>query len=153
MTKNRQISELTSQRVPTLKKRSDFLRLRSGKRCSTKTLVLQSRAIDTEKPRQVVRVGYTVTKKVGNAVVRNRIKRRLREAANKTFPLKSRPNHDYVIIGKHGALTQSFASILKDLEQALDHVHRNGAKGSRNINKTGDAAHNISHKTKNTQQD
>ena len=153
MSKNRQISELSSQRVPTLRKRSDFLRLRSGKRFSAKTLILQSKTNDTQDKQQPTRVGYTVTKQVGNAVVRNRIKRRLREAANKTFPLKSRPNHDYVIIGKHGALTQSFASILKDLEQALDHVHKNGAKGTRKISKSGDAAHNISQRTKDTQQD
>ncbi len=131
LSKHRQISELTSQRVPTLKKRSDFLRLRSGKRYSTKSLVCQSKIIDDSENEQTARVGYTVTKKVGNAIIRNRIKRRLREAANITFPLKSHLNHDYVIIGKHGALTQNFTSILKDLEQAIDHVHRNGAKGSR----------------------
>lgn len=153
LSKNRQISELTSQRVPTLQKRSDFLRLRSGKRYSTKSLVLETKAIINSENEQPARVGYTVTKKVGNAVVRNRIKRRLREAANESFALKSHPNHDYVIIGKHGALTQSFTSILKDLEQALDHVHRNGAKGSRKNVNSGDAAHNISHKTKYTQQD
>jgi ribonuclease P protein component len=105
--------------------------LRSGKRYSTKSLVLQSKAINDSENELTPRVGYTVTRKVGNAIIRNRIKRRLREAANITFPLKSQVNHDYVIIGKHGALTQNFTSILKDLEQALDHVHRNGAKGSR----------------------
>jgi len=52
----------------------------------------------------------------------------LREVVSKTFPQKSLANHDYVIIGKYGALTRDFTSILKDLEQALDHVHRNEAK-------------------------
>ncbi len=113
LSKHQQISELTSERVSTLKKRSGFLRLRSGKRYSTKSLVLESKAIDTTDGEQSARVGYTVTKKVGNAVVRNRIKRRLREAANQAFPLRARPNHDYVIIGKHGSLTQKFTSILK----------------------------------------
>ena len=134
LSKHRQISELTSKRVPTLKKRSDFLRLRAGKRYSTKSLVLETKASEASTKTGFSRVGYTVTKKVGNAVIRNRIRRRLREVVSQTFPQKSLPNHDYVIIGKYGALTQNFASILKDLEQALDHVHSNGAKGSRKLN-------------------
>lgn len=134
LSKHRHISELTSKRVPTLKKRSDFLRLRAGKRYSTKSLVLETKASVERAKTEVPRVGYTVTKKVGNAVVRNRIRRRLRDVVSQTFPAKALPNHDYVIIGKYGALTQNFASIVKDLEQALDHVHRNGAKGSRKLN-------------------
>lgn len=134
MSKHRQISEFTSTRVPTLKKRSDFLRLRAGKRFSTKSLILETKASETNAKTAISRVGYTVTKKVGNAVIRNRIRRRLREVVSKTFPDKSLPNYDYVIIGKYGALTRNFASILKDLEQALDHVHKNEAKGSRKLN-------------------
>ena len=134
LSKHRHISELTSKRVPTLKKRSDFLRLRTGKRYSTKSLVLETKASDTKEETKPSSVGYTVTKKVGNAVIRNRIRRRLREVVSQTFPDKSLPNHDYVIIGKYGALTRNFASILKDLEQALDHVHRNEAKGSKKLN-------------------
>jgi ribonuclease P protein component len=134
LSKHRQISELTSKRVPTLKKRSEFLRLKAGKRYSAKSFILETKASETHRKTEYSRVGYTVTKKVGNAVVRNRIRRRLREAVSKTFAEKSLPTHDYVLIGKYGALTQNFASILKDLEQALDHVHRNGAKGSRKLN-------------------
>lgn len=143
MSKHRHTSELTSSRVPTLKKRSDFLRLRDGKRYSAKTLVLQSSnkpdAAKTSSPR----VGYTVTKKVGNAVVRNRIRRRLKEAAARVFDAKARKDSDYVIIGKYGALTANYTSILKDLEQALDHVHGNKAKGFRNLKKSGDAFKSI----------
>lgn len=134
LSKHRQNSELTSKRVPTLKKRSDFLRLRTGKRYSTKSFVLETKASEQYKKTNFSRVGYTVTKKVGNAVIRNRIRRRLREVVSKTFPQKSLANHDYVIIGKYGALTRDFTSILKDLEQALDHVHRNEAKGFKKFN-------------------
>jgi len=79
--------------------------------------------------RQEPRIGYTVTKKVGNAVIRNRIRRRLRAAAARVFAHKARKDHDYVVIGKHGTLTAGYTSILKDFEQALDHVHGNKAKG------------------------
>lgn len=134
LSNHRQISELTSKRVSTLRKRSEFLRLRAGKRYSAKSFILETKASEADENRDFSRVGYTVTKKVGNAVVRNRIRRRLREAVSRIFAEKSLPSHDYVLIGKYGALTQNFASMLKDLEQALDHVHRNGAKGSRKLN-------------------
>jgi len=142
LSKNRHNSELYSLSVPTLKKRSDFLRLRSGKRFATRTLVLQSKKSIQPLKGQEPRIGYTVTKKVGNAVVRNRIRRRLRAAAREVFAYKARKNHDYVVIGKHGALTAGYTSILKDFEQALDHVHGNKAKGSEK-SKTDDAALNI----------
>lgn len=126
---NRHNSEILSKRVSTLKKRSEFLRLRNGKRCSTKSLILQSLPIEQNACEATdLQVGYTVTKKVGNSVVRNRVKRRLRAAVTHVFPQKAQSSHNYVIIGKHGALTQSFASILKDMEQALDHVHKNRSK-------------------------
>lgn len=95
-------------------------------------MILQCAAAQhTSAERTSPMVGYTVTKKVGNSVVRNRIKRRLRAAVSTVFPKKARPSFDYVIIGKHGALTQSFTSVLKDLEQALDHVHKNRSKGAK----------------------
>lgn len=129
MSGNQQTSEFTSKRVPTLKKRSDFLRLRSGKRISTKSIVVEAKAIEGLNERPGPSVGYTVTKKVGNAIVRNRIKRRLRACVSQVFPDKSKSNYDYVIIGKKAALTRNFTSILKDLEQALDQLHSNKAKG------------------------
>lgn len=74
-----------------------------------------------------MRVGFTVTKKVGNAVVRNRVKRRLRAAAEEVFPRLGRAGTDYVVIGRLGALTRPFAALLQDLEQAVERIDRHKA--------------------------
>jgi ribonuclease P protein component len=65
------------------------------------------------------RVGFTVTKKVGNAVERNRIKRRLRAAAREILPAQARCGYDFVLIGRKGTLTRPFADLKSDLVQAL----------------------------------
>ena len=111
--------------VESLKKRGDFLRLRKGKRFSTPRLTVQAMPSDQKSPR----IGYTVTTKIGNAVIRNRIKRRLRAAAGGLMSSPNVPISDYVLIAKRQALTADFSTIVKDLQLGLDHVHRNGAKG------------------------
>ena len=113
--------EQVSMRVPTLKKRSEFVRCRSGRRANRACLSLQCRA--NEMPDLPARAGYTVTTKTGNSVERSRIKRRLRDAVRRCFPEKSLPGHDYVLIGKREALTAEFAAIVRDLNTALDRVH------------------------------
>ncbi len=119
--------------IETLKKRSEFLALRSGKRFHAKAFILQSqKQMTTDR----VRVGYTVTTKTGNAVVRNRIKRRLREAVRTSFPCHAKSGHDYVLIGKAPAIEQKFDRIVNDLNTALDHVHKMGAKPIRKHDKS-----------------
>jgi ribonuclease P protein component len=72
---------------------------------------------------QGARFGFTVTKKLGKAVVRNRVRRRLKAAMCETLPL-ARPGVDYVLIAREAALQRSFTDMKADLAQALSRVHR-----------------------------
>ena len=67
----------------------------------------------------VARVGFTVTKKVGNAVVRNRIRRRLREAVRVHAARDMQPGNDYVIVGRQEVLTAAFAEIKTELSRRI----------------------------------
>ena len=70
------------------------------------------------------RVGFTATKKLGNAVIRNRIKRRLREIARLKLGAWRIAGHDYVLIGRGQSLDRPFADLEKDLNSALKRLHR-----------------------------
>ncbi len=97
--------------------RADFLAAAKGRRRHGTALVLQSIARrDASFP---ARVGFTVTKKVGNAVVRNRIRRRLRAAVAITGGLPFRAGHDYVLVARLAALTLPFPDLLNDLASTL----------------------------------
>ena len=72
-----------------------------------------------EDPRPTIGVGFTATKKLGGAVVRNRAKRRLREAARVLLPQLGKPGHDYVLIARGGALTRPWLRLLDDVKSAL----------------------------------
>ena len=99
-----------------LKKRRDFLRAASrGKRAARPGLVLQALATEPG----AVRVGFTVTKQVGNAVVRNRARRRLKEAARLTLPGLGVSGWDLVLIGRDATGTRPFATLVGDLRGAL----------------------------------
>ncbi|TLP47148.1 ribonuclease P protein component [Cohaesibacter sp. CAU 1516] len=98
-----------------LKKRSEFLTAAKGVRLSRRGFVLQAvrRLPEDDKP---ARVGFTVTKKVGNAVVRNRVKRRLRELARLHGPDHLSNGWDYVLIGKLGGLHLPFEGMIADFK-------------------------------------
>ena len=66
-----------------------------------------------------IRVGFTVSRKVGNAVVRNRVRRRLREAARMVIPGQARPDLDYVLVGRQAAIARDFANLRQELVEAL----------------------------------
>lgn len=103
-----------------LKKRKDFLRVAASKRkWVTPGLVLQIADAETGQESGRIGVGFTASKKVGNAILRNRAKRRLREAVRATFPTLAVPGHDYVVIARHAACERPFDKLLADLEFAL----------------------------------
>ncbi len=66
-----------------------------------------------------LRVGITVSRRVGNAVARNRARRRLRAIARETLPGQAKPGHDYVLIGRKGTLSRPYDALRGDLEEAL----------------------------------
>ena len=114
-----------------LNKRGDFVRASTALRHGTKGLNLQARRRDPSDGIPGIRVGFTCSKKVGNAVARNRTKRRLREVARLVLPGAGRPGWDYVLIGKHEATAaRPFAVLRDDLAQALARVHAAADPGS-----------------------
>ena len=107
-----------------LTKRSDFLRAARARRQGVTGLHLQARR-RSQNEADGIRVGFTCSKKVGNAVARNRAKRRLREVARQVLPALGRDGWDYVLIGKAGATAERpFDRLLEDLQQALEALHR-----------------------------
>jgi ribonuclease P protein component len=95
-----------------------------------RSFVLQARlrpaasARNREPLHESARFGFTATKRLGPAVTRNRARRRLKETVRLVASAHVRPGYDYVVIARHGALTQTFETILKDLRQALEGIHR-----------------------------
>src|SRR3974377_775841 len=89
-----------------MRQRADFLAAAPGRKVHAGAFVLQARRRDDEGP---ARVGFTVSKKVGNAVERNRVRRRLREMV-RLSPLPLTSGHDYLLVGWRAALTLPFAA-------------------------------------------
>jgi ribonuclease P protein component len=107
-----------------LKQRADFVAAATGSRIAASAFVLQTRKRSDEGP---VRVGFTVSKKVGNAVERNRVRRRLREIVRQVPSLSGtaalRAGHDYVLVGRRAALRLPFVRIAEEFSGALRRLH------------------------------
>jgi ribonuclease P protein component len=106
-----------------LKQRADFLAAANGTKAPASGFVLQ--ALNRREDGSV-RVGFTVSKKVGNAVERNRVRRRLREMVRLSPAARLRPGHDYVLIGRRAALQLTFERLAEDFARALGRVHGKG---------------------------
>jgi ribonuclease P protein component len=120
-----------------MKNRADFLNAqRSGVRSGRPGLGLEICLTPVSRARDnAARVGFTATRKIGNAVTRNRAKRRLRAAAAQLLPLYGRARHDYVLIARNVTTARPFEALLGDLTEALrtghialDRKTRSGAK-------------------------
>lgn len=112
-----------SLRLSVLSKRSDFLRASRAPRVAMPGFILQMR-VRPPGEADGMRVGFTCSKKVGNAVARNRAKRRLREIARLTLPILGQPDSDYVLIGRAGTtISLPFSRLLSDLESAVKKIH------------------------------
>lgn len=114
--------------LTTLKRRAEFLRIRGGLRWATPAVVLEAKprpealeSVDEVPPGS--RFGFTVSKKIGKAVVRNRVRRRLKAAARELLPL-ARPGFDYVVIARPPAIERAYADLKSDLARAIGRVHR-----------------------------
>jgi ribonuclease P protein component len=122
-----------------LKTRPEFLYVKGGTRFTTPSFVLQARrrlATSLTKP-DFARFGFTATKSLGGAVVRNRARRRLKEAVRLSGPGNAREGYDYVLIARGGTVQRPFTELIKDLERALAHVHEPSSAKARRKPRTG----------------
>ena len=122
-------------RLETLKRRAEFQRVRAGRKWVAKGFILQALPQDMTAQHDGPRFGFVVagkalaekrpdgTVKRAGAVMRNRARRRLKEAVRLLAPLHAKPNYDYVLIGRREALHQCFANLLQDLQLAFGKVH------------------------------
>ena len=103
-----------------LTRRSEFLRVASaGRKAPSGGVVLQALRRDDHDP---VRLGFTVTKKVGNAVVRNRTRRRMKAAARQLLLTRAVAGVDLVLIGRASTRSRPFAQLVADIARALDNA-------------------------------
>ena len=112
--------------ISRLKRRKDFLRIsHKGQKSALPGLVLQTLRGPHPNPTSPtnIRVGFTVTKKIGNAIKRNRTRRRLKAAASEVMTTHAKKNTDYVLIGRSGTLKRPFTLLVEDLATAMQKLN------------------------------
>jgi len=109
-----------AQRLETLRKRADFLAANAGKRTTTPGFILLVR--DRDDQDLTMRVGFTVTRKIGGAVIRNRMKRRFRALAREILPNAGFPGSDHVMIGRQRGIERSYGQLRDELSNALERL-------------------------------
>lgn len=113
--------ELTTTKKNTvgrLKNRPQFLAVRNGEKRKGGLFLLE--VLDRKEPDTEARVGFTVTKKHGNAVERNRMRRRLKEAVRVHAGFAMQPGHDYVIVARRDCLTASFKELSAEIKTRVE---------------------------------
>jgi ribonuclease P protein component len=117
-----------------LRKRSDFVAVGRGRRIETPGFVLQAAARPwpvvngaEQAPFQTARFGFTVTKRLGSATIRNRIRRRLREAVRVAGGSHAKAGVDYVLVGRKAALGLPFEQLVADVIDSLNRLSRQAA--------------------------
>ena len=121
-----------------LTRRAEFQRTARGRRAQVEAFTLQANVRAEPSRFAGPRVGLTVTKKVGNAVVRNRIRRRLREALRRASSLEALPDHDYVLMAREAALTIGFKTLIAEIDRAFRRMRRSDSRlGARDSRKDG----------------
>jgi ribonuclease P protein component len=120
-----------ARQLVTLKRRPEFLNVRGGGRWATPAFVLEGKRRDSAIAYAAPRFGFTVSKQVGGAVERNRIKRRLKAATRDVLLEHAQRDYDYVLIARRPALDAAFAALVSDLAEALKRVHARSERAQR----------------------
>jgi ribonuclease P protein component len=118
---------MASGGVDRLRRRADYLRVQAAnRRVALPGLLLQAASqnpppgSDPDKPTgPALRIGFTASRKVGNAVLRNRARRRLKALAADVMPRHAQPGHDYVLVARQATPARDFSALRGDLEAAL----------------------------------
>ncbi len=119
---------MTPPKLVRLRKRRDFLRIAATRRKKvTPAFILQAAA--RQQKDDAIGIGFTATRKIGSAVVRNRARRRLREAARQVLPATARPGTDYVLIARAASLSRSFEHLKADLARAVRALSAGPSRG------------------------